>query len=149
MWDGAVTRDICRRGRLVAHALAAVYRAGAARRHVAYLDDGAPDNDYPVGPNERPEEMTDYRVKPLVPEVAPFVRALYGRCSVGCCLHVVLDDGNLEDDFVRSAVEWAIERGHADCEHLARLMLQMSRTQRRKLGRHTHGPDMRWVQRAT
>lgn len=85
--------------------------------------------------------MTDHRHKPTVPEVLPLVRALYDRHSAGCCLHVVLDDGNVADAFIPGAVELATELGHADCLELARLLKQMSPTQRRKLGalKHTKG----------
>jgi hypothetical protein len=71
--------------------------------------------------------------KPTVPEVLPLVRALYGRSSVGCCLHIALDDGNVEDGSVKYCVTTAVERGHKECEELARKLLLMSKTQRRKL----------------
>lgn len=70
-----------------------------------------------------------------VPEVLPLVRALYARSAVGCCLHIVLDDGNVEGGSVEFCLAQAMERGHKDCEDLARLLTLMSRTQRRKLSR--------------
>ena len=73
-------------------------------------------------------------MKPTVPEVRPLVRELYGRHSAGCCLHVVLDDGNVQDDSVRFCIEWARGRGCAECERLGEVLLQMSKTQRLKLG---------------
>jgi hypothetical protein len=69
-------------------------------------------------------------VKPTVPEVLPFVNELYKRHAAGCCLHVVLDDGNVED----SSVEHCIENAeHDDCIRLAHLLRLMSKTQRKKL----------------
>jgi hypothetical protein len=72
--------------------------------------------------------------KPTIPEIEPFVRDLYRRSCVGCCLHIVLDDGNIEDGNVKFCVEYAREMGHAECEKLASMMLLMSKTQRKKLG---------------
>jgi hypothetical protein len=73
--------------------------------------------------------------RPTVPEVLPLVRALYARegGSVGCCLHIVLEDGNFEDGNVQHCYEYAIERGHEDCRVLAGILLLMSKTQRKKL----------------
>lgn len=76
---------------------------------------------------------TGILMKPTVPEIAPMVRALYARHSAGCCLHIVLDDGNVGDDCVKSCIREAIERGHADCMKLSIILLVMSRTQRLKL----------------
>jgi hypothetical protein len=70
--------------------------------------------------------------KPTVPEVLPLVNAIYARehGGVGCCLHVVTDDGNTEQGHVDGCLELAIERGHEDCIAAARLLARMSRTQR-------------------
>ena len=78
-------------------------------------------------------------MKPTVPEVLPLVQALYARHSAGCCWHIVLDDGNVED----SSVAWVIKdwlpskdpREHAECFALAEVLPKMSLTQRLKLGR--------------
>ena len=76
--------------------------------------------------------MTD---KPTVSEVLPAVRELYARHPAGCCLHIVLDDGNVDDDSVRFCVGYAVGEGHTECEWLARILLRMSKTQRLRLGR--------------
>jgi hypothetical protein len=75
--------------------------------------------------------------KPTVPEALPLVRELYAQPGggAGCCLHVVLDDGNVHDDNVRFCINEAVDLGHPRCEELARLLLRMSRTQRLKLYR--------------
>lgn len=74
-------------------------------------------------------------VKPTVPEVLPLVQALYQteRGACGCCLHAVLDDGNVLDDHVAYSMQRAEEAGHQDCRALAALLLRMSKTQRLKL----------------
>lgn len=75
--------------------------------------------------------------KPTIPEVLPLVRAYYAKPgnSVGGSLHIVLEDYNVAD----SNVEWcrtnAWEKGDKDGVALAEMLLLMSRTQRRKLGR--------------
>jgi hypothetical protein len=68
-----------------------------------------------------------------VPEASPLVKALYARNSAGCCLHIVLDDGNVRDSDVDCCIESARKKGHADCETLALLLRKMSRTQRGRL----------------
>lgn len=80
--------------------------------------------------------------RPTVEEVLPLARALYAtdEGSVGCCLHVVLDDGNTEDGFVDHAITRAIENGHEPCRVLAEKLRQMSRTQRAKVARMIYEP---------
>lgn len=67
-----------------------------------------------------------------VPEIAPLVHALYKRNAVGCCWHVVLDDGNVHDDHVAACVA-DLDRSHDDCVALAVPLTEASRTQRTKL----------------
>ena len=68
--------------------------------------------------------------KPTVPEVMPWVVALYSLHSAGCCLHIVLDDGNCDSDSVR----WVIRHAkHHECMQFAKALLRMSPTQRHKL----------------
>jgi hypothetical protein len=71
--------------------------------------------------------------RPNVPEVAPLVAELYKRNAVGCCLHIVLDDGNVSNRHVDFCIAWARDKGHKECEHLAKKLRLMSTTQRRKL----------------
>ncbi len=77
------------------------------------------------------------RDRPTVPDVLPLVRAIYQRSggSVGCCLHVLIDDGNVEQTFADSAVQLAAERQHGDCLVAAGLLAQMTPTQRRRISR--------------
>lgn len=73
--------------------------------------------------------------KPTVPEVLPEAREFMRRTVSGCCLHVLLDDGNVADHFARSCLESARERGHTECEALAEKLVRMSATQRKKICR--------------
>jgi len=75
--------------------------------------------------------MTGHVTKYTVPEVLPLAKALIPVS--GCCLHIVLDDGNIDNGSVAFCIEDAVVHGHKDCERLARMMLTMSRTQRRKV----------------
>lgn len=74
--------------------------------------------------------------KPTVPEVRPLVKALFAseHGSVGGCLHIVLDDGNVQDHDVQFCLDYAKEQGCQQCMELAAILLKMSRTQRLKLG---------------
>lgn len=74
-------------------------------------------------------------MKPTVPEVLPLVRAYYAKDGNGAggSLHVVLDDGNVEDHFVEFCMEEARKMGDVAGVALAELLLGMSKTQRRKL----------------
>lgn len=75
--------------------------------------------------------------KPTVPDVAPLVQA-YREApgnGAGGSLHIVLDDQNIDDASVRFCRKWALERGDADGEALARVLLLCSKTQRLKLSR--------------
>jgi hypothetical protein len=66
-------------------------------------------------------------------------RELYRQHPAGCCLHVVLDDGNTKDRFVAFCEQYAKEKGHAECRELARELAKLSLTDRKKLRRHLHG----------
>ncbi len=68
--------------------------------------------------------------------VLPVVRSLYRRHSAGCCWHIVVDDGNLDDDDVRWVVkEWMpkTECKARECLQLAELMPKLTLAQRQEL----------------
>ena len=73
--------------------------------------------------------------KPTVPQVQPIVDAFYAidGNGVGGVLHIVLDDGNVHDDHVQFCIDRAETEGDARGAALGRVLLSMSRTQRRKL----------------
>ena len=74
--------------------------------------------------------------KPTVPEVLPLVRSYYAKPGneAGGSLHIVLDDGNVDDDSVAFCLQRANEKHDEDGIKLAELLSKMSKTQRRKLG---------------
>ena len=81
--------------------------------------------------------------KPTVTEVKPKMRkyaALPGN-SVGGSLHIVLDDGNVDDGSVRHCIEWARERDDVAGVELGEILLRMSRTQRKKLSALFYAPN--------
>lgn len=73
--------------------------------------------------------------KPTVPDVVPMVRAYQRKDGnyVGGHLHIVLDDGNVDDHSVEYCLAAAREAGDTDGVALAETLLRMSRTQRLKL----------------
>lgn len=73
------------------------------------------------------------RDRPQVPDVQPLVTALYKVHGAGCCLHLALDDGNLDADSIRYCLGYAKENGHGGCVRIAEMLLQMTPTQRRRL----------------
>lgn len=81
--------------------------------------------------------------KPSLPDVAAMFRAYYQQPGNGAwgSLHIVLDDGNTDDDSVRLCIGFAQERGDTEGERLANILLAMSRTQRRKLPFVASGRD--------
>lgn len=88
-------------------------------------------------------QIPDYpRDRPTVDKVKPLVKALepYNyyestcerrRRGEGFCLHIVLDDRNIGTDSIR----WCLEEWGCcpACAEVARMMLQMTKTQRRCL----------------
>ncbi len=77
--------------------------------------------------------------RPSVTDVLPLALAYYAKPGneVGGFLHVVLDNKNVEDDFVRQCQKQAEAAGDADGVELAELLLQMTKTQRLKLASMT------------
>ncbi len=70
--------------------------------------------------------------RPEAPEAAEAIRRVYEQSSVGCCVHVQCDDGNLEDRFFDEESRGFIEPGHDDCLKAFELLRQMRVTARRK-----------------
>lgn len=79
-------------------------------------------------------------MKPTTDRVRPLVAAIYKRSVVGCCLHIAMDDGNVDDDDIEFCILQAQAAGHDDCERVGGLLLQMSRTQRKKVRATWHLP---------
>jgi hypothetical protein len=91
----------------------------------------------PDGPWRRAVHL-GYEDGPVpVAAVLPLVRALYRtpEGGSGCCLHIVLDDFNVEDSHVEFCIGYARSEGHADCEALSRVLRRMTAGQRWKLAK--------------
>lgn len=68
-------------------------------------------------------------------DALPLARAVYDRHCVGCCAHIILDDGNYE----QAHADWCLETvdtTHSDCVALCEMLARMSDTQRLKLYNH-------------
>jgi hypothetical protein len=74
-------------------------------------------------------------LKPTIPEVLPLVREYYAEHMAGGTLHIVLDDGNVDDSDVQFCLEYAQREGDEAGVRLAAILLRMSKTQRLKLYR--------------
>jgi len=62
---------------------------------------------------------------------------IYKRHSAGCCLHLAVDDGNLDDDSVQFCYGYASAKEHDDCVAVARLLCAMTEEEReRAVGAH-------------
>ena len=71
--------------------------------------------------------------KPTAPEVFPLLAAVRKRAGDACCLHAVLDDGNVGDENVRPRIDKAKKHRHEDYVELAEKLILMSKTQQGKL----------------
>ena len=73
--------------------------------------------------------------KPTGPEVLALTQRYYTLPGngVGGNLHIVLDDGNIDNRSVAFCIDQAVNKGDVDGEQLGKLLLLMSQTQRRKL----------------
>ena len=60
-----------------------------------------------------------------------FASFIYDHSPAGCCLHIVLDDGNTDDQSVRICQHAAIAAGHANCLQVAAFLWGLSPDQRR------------------
>ncbi len=73
--------------------------------------------------------------KPTVTEVLPLVKAFYEKEGNGCGgnLHIVLDDGNIEDDHILYCLGKCKIYFDSDGMVICTLLLKMSKTQRLKI----------------
>jgi len=79
--------------------------------------------------------VTAHPPKPSVRNVLPLVLAYYAKPGnlAGGSLHLVLDDGNVDDDSVQYCLHHARAAGDVDGVALASTLAKMSRSQRRRL----------------
>ena len=73
--------------------------------------------------------------KITIPEVMPLIKAYKDKPGngVGGSLHIVLDDGNIGDSSIEFCKQYAQERNDIDGVAIANILLQMSKTQRKKI----------------
>ena len=76
-------------------------------------------------------------MKPTIPEVLPLAKAYVRKpwFGVGGNLHIVLDDGNIENSNILFCQDLCRGDKDVDGERLCGLLLQMTKTQRRKIVR--------------
>lgn len=70
---------------------------------------------------------------PTAGDIALLVRSLYKLHSVGCCLHVAIDDGNLSDGDIEGCIQRARERDHRGCETIGALLSRITETEREQV----------------
>lgn len=73
--------------------------------------------------------------KPSIPDVIDRFRKYHERELAWGSLHVVLDDGNVDNDFVQHCIDYADKNGDVEGRALGEILIKMSRTQRLKIGR--------------
>jgi hypothetical protein len=61
------------------------------------------------------------------------VAKVLSRDPSGCCLHIVLDDGNTDDSHVEFCRKYADECGHDDCVDVADALLGITQSNRESL----------------
>lgn len=62
-------------------------------------------------------------LKAMIPVVEVLTRLIYEHHGAGCCMHIVTDDGNLEDVHVQHCLKSAYLSDHFHCMSLAALLL--------------------------
>lgn len=74
-------------------------------------------------------------MKPTTDNVRKLINGYYAKPgnSNGGALHVVLEDGNIRDSDIEFCIDKAEKAGDLDGISIGALLLQMSKTQRRKL----------------
>ena len=69
-----------------------------------------------------------------IEQIIPIIQRYYSYGNTtGGTLHIVLDDGNLEDGHIEFCLEEATRNNDTQAVFIARMLLNMSMTQRRKL----------------
>lgn len=93
-------------------------------------------------------QWVEERTRPHVPDVLPLAVAYLSKPGnhIGGNLHIVLEDHNCGDDSIRHCIGRCVEAGDKDGETLARKLLAMSMTGRRKVvARSRPSADRTWT----
>ena len=69
-------------------------------------------------------------LKAMIPIVEVLTGLIYDQHSAGCCMHIVTDDGNIEDEHVRFCHTQAVRADHFHCAALAALLLTIPESMR-------------------
>lgn len=82
-----------------------------------------------------PASLKEAVPRMTVPGLLPRVHAYRNlpENGVGGSLHIVLDDGNIRDSDLRFCLDYALTKGDTEGAALARLLLGMTKTQRKKV----------------
>jgi hypothetical protein len=67
-------------------------------------------------------------------DIRATIRRIYEteRGAAGCCLHIITDDGNYDDQAVTICLQQAEESGHIMCRTVARFLEHMTQSERRR-----------------
>lgn len=74
-------------------------------------------------------------MKPTIPTVIDRFRTYHAQNPTWGALHIVLEDGNTHDADVQFCIDLAVQIKDTEGEALARILLTMSQTQRRKIAK--------------
>lgn len=72
-------------------------------------------------------------MRPQIPDVTERFHQYWILNPIWGSLHIVLEDGNVNDNNVEFCHKWAVEHGDIEGVKLALILLKMSKTQRKKL----------------
>lgn len=76
------------------------------------------------------QRLKESPAKPTVDVVLPLVRHYCAQAEgLGGCLHIFVEDGNVEADHIIACKDWAIEQGDQMCIALCDVLIDMSKTQ--------------------
>lgn len=87
--------------------------------------------------------MTKPSAKITIPEIVDRFLAYYKENRAWGSLHIVLDDNNVDNDDVEFCIGWAQEHKDTEGETLARILLDMSKSQRLRLPWKVHQAEDR------
>lgn len=79
--------------------------------------------------------MSAPSAKIVVPEIIDRFKIYHLDNPAWGSLHIVLDDDNVKDSCVQYCIDYAVNSGDAEGAELGKLLLQMSKSQRLKIGR--------------
>jgi len=79
---------------------------------------------------KQPRSQVRPKTVPLHVRARLMVEQLYQRSGAGCCLHIITDDFNVQDQHAAFCLDYAEKQGHRQCYELAKLFIHMSPKER-------------------